>query len=353
MNGLFGDILNIVSIYATTAVTLELITLAREGCMGAYSNVLWKEKLRYETRGRMVDPAVIESDKRTSTDVWFRYYLARNRTFWGTVMRVRTSKDDSLLPIPLPTPATSVAVWARNGERPTLTICQLDDMRVIITADRGKMDTRTLPFGERIREYVTCSSQVFFITERGNVYRIRIDLNFPVTVKLSQLNIGNDVIGIARIGAPDGNRRLSLVLRRDGTLNVYTDWRLVPGSTDGTKFIQIKSAPAPYVRVLRESGRVVWMRPGSAGDEKLEVSIVGDALYDIENRAAIDGWLYSSDVAVDRVAMSCGNFCVLSNRQAGYCSQRRGRTILILLEQSKYRTQFIVSSSSFTALLLD
>lgn len=170
-----NDLVNIIATYATTTVTIDLITLSRDNARIIYSGVMWKSKLQYETRGQLLDPGVIEANKGTCTTcgVWWRYYLCKNRTFWGDVIRAQIYElDMNPVQVDLPGPVTGIGVH-RAGM--SYFVYQLDDLRLVIVESGSETSTpMVLPFVPRvqIRDFIPFSGDIILLTERGTAYSL-------------------------------------------------------------------------------------------------------------------------------------------------------------------------------------
>lgn len=220
------DLIGVIVNYTTTLVTFELVTMSGGNWRETYTNVLWKRKLQYEAKGLLVDLSVINSNSGESENTWFRYYLAKNRTIWGSVLHT-FGKDDEIKATPVSLPGPVIATgFLRQAPSSTklFLIFQLADLRLAVKTGPRKRDVQIIGFSERIREFIVLNlaDEVAFLTERGGVYYIvRKEIGEVFLAPLTGNGPGG-VVGLARL--PEGKL---LGFHRDGTLSIYnwTVWR--------------------------------------------------------------------------------------------------------------------------------
>lgn len=204
-----NDLLNVIADYTTTQVTFDLVTLSRDNWRLTYSNGLWKQKLRYETRDQLVDAATIEANKGRSTNTWWRYYLAKNRTFWGPVMFVEPTTRRTVT-------IDEQDVWASigtcegdAGADELLIAYQTADLRIWIKTHW----IQCVDFRFRIRTMLQIGYNFYIITERNEVYYLSDSDERGTFTARHMRKIGNDIVCIGSTG-----RKEPIMLRRSGEL---------------------------------------------------------------------------------------------------------------------------------------
>lgn len=340
--GLPNELLGIISIYATTAVTIEVATMSRDSGRVIYSGSVWKEKIQYETQGLMIDSAVIEAAKGESTNVWFRYYLCKNRTFWGSALHTSGRKETKVTPVSFPGPVTGGCIVPGSSQIALQRlVVQLDDLRIAIKIQPRERQIRWIfPFRERIREYINHLNTVTLVTERNTVHRITFTGEFGCTLD-SLPEYGDDIKDLTLWKTSEANA--ITLLRRDGTLYTRTEaGEVLQRYSSDRRVTQVFSATGFSFSVLPPDGIEV----DRFGDKKASIS------YDISQHGTINGVVqYGLTIHQTHpdIAMSHGRFYVLAGRSTVYSRIRRGKdgddteatTELVEVPSTKNRTQSI------------
>lgn len=193
MDGLVNDLLSIIAVYATTPVTLTLLTLSPYSTTGLYNLSLIKNKVTVETKGLHLDDRVLRAHTGSSLNVWWRYYLAINNTFYGRLLggTWNYSVGELETTISEDTPVTACSsIAVSNPGSDYLYVVSLTDNGEIILRKYYEHGSGTAPIpsaeknlvvrlgiGKRGRflPYKGSNGRLYYLSERGEVYRIIID----------------------------------------------------------------------------------------------------------------------------------------------------------------------------------
>lgn len=213
---LSNDLVTIISLYSTTPVTFNVITVGDSLAGQLYKSFLWKSKALYEARGLIAEDSLVEKAG------WYAYYLITNRTFYGN--RYQGTVGYGYEGGPLVTfigdayghlleqyPNRKLKLWAEPGLNPT-----------------------------EFRPIVSCSSGLA-VTEDGNLFLLAPD-GYHIPIQ----NTG-DVVQAAR------SDDFQFILLRTGTVQAERVGIRVPIEPPTEKIISL-STVEEFLLMITSSG---------------------------------------------------------------------------------------------------
>lgn len=194
---LVNDLIRIVSTYATTKATFDLLTTTSGSATLVYRPDVWRSKAIYESRGLIVDERII-------TGRWYEYYLMRNRTFYGNLSQI---VNDNTTVVDFPVIYAIIGIDYSMVQRPDFSIgVWRTDSAPSIRGPRSvfsgatKVESSNDP--PRIVTWIPHSSRILnhdlvtLIDERGAVIEL---VDGRLVLKKHTETISSDIVDVARV----------------------------------------------------------------------------------------------------------------------------------------------------------